>query len=266
MLATKLVGARLVLYAQIPKHRRRRRWQRAVLALVPRLTGGMWMTPLLGSPGRRGTVETPLRYVPFVMPPRTAPGDKRWFAGGVVNVLAIGKYVPRKNHHLFLEAIRGLSRRCPIRATIIGECSTAAHGRELEEVRRHVERLGLDDKVRLEVNLPFCEVQRRYPAHDLFVLASRDEPAAISPLEAMAHSLPVICSHSNGTACYIRPGENGLIFRSGTPEDLEACMTGIVSDRERLMAMGRRGYELVVSEHAPERYVAALTAMVGAPR
>ena len=34
----------------------------------------------------------------------------------------------------------------------------------------------------------------------------------MSVLEAMAHSLPVICSDSNGTQCYIRPGENGYVF------------------------------------------------------
>ena len=266
VLAAKLVGARLVLYAQIPKHRRWKRWKRAVLALVPRLTGGIWMTPLLGLPGQREWPRTPLRYVPFVMPPRTAPDDRRWFAGGAVNVLAIGKYQPRKNHRLFLEAVRGLSRHHPVRATIIGECSTSEHRRELAEIERHRARLGLDDKVRLEVNLPFPEVQRRYAAHDLFVLASRDEPAAVSPLEAMAHSLPVICGDSNGTACYVRPGENGFVFRADDPDDLEACMTRIAGDRERLVEMGRRSYELVISEHAPERYVETLMAMLGAPQ
>ena len=265
---TKLIGARLVLYTQATKrHRPNRWWKRAVLALVPRLVGARgWITPVLGLPGQREWPGTPLRYVPFVMPPRTAPDDRRWFAGGAVNVLAIGKYLPRKNHRLFLEAVRGLSRHHPVRATIIGECSTSEHRRELEDVRRHRARLGLDDKVRLEVNLPFPEVQRRYAAHDLFVLASRDDPAAVSPLEAMAHSLPVICGDSNGTACYVRPGENGFVFRADDPDDLEVCMTRIAGDREKLVEMGRRGYELVISEHAPERYVETLMAMLGAPR
>ena len=46
-------------------------------------------------------------------------------------------------------------------------------------------------------------------------LPSSDEPAAVSHLEAMSHSLPVICSDSNGTRCYIRQGENGYVFRTG---------------------------------------------------
>ena len=58
----------------------------------------------------------------------------------------------------------------------------------------------------------------------LFVLASRDEPAAVSPLEAMAHSLPVVCSDSNGTRGYIRHGVNGFVFATDDHDDLVACL------------------------------------------
>ena len=263
-LVTKLIGARPILYIQTPQHRRLKWWKRALLALVRRITGAEWMTPVPGSPGQ--PAHSLLHYVPFVMPPQTAPDAKHWFAGGVVNVLAIGKWQPRKNHGLFLEAIRRLCQRHAVRATIIGECSTQAHRRELEAVKRHCTRLGLDEVLEFALNLPFSEVQQRYASHDIFVLTSRDEWAAISPLEAMAHSLPVVCSDSNGTQCYLRPGENGFVFRTDDPDDLEACLLRLVSDRERLVAMGHRSYQLVVSEHAPGRYVDTLMALIGTPQ
>ena len=96
------------------------------------------------------------------------------------------------------------------------------------------------------------------------MLPALREAASVSVLEAMAHSLPVICSDSNGTQCYIRPGENGYVFGTDDVDGLTAAMGEIVGDRERLKAMGRRSYELVVSEHAPERYVRALEGLVGA--
>ena len=85
----------------------------------------------------------------------------------------------------------------------------------------------------------------------------------MSHLEAMAHSLPVICSDSNGTQCYIRPGENGYIFRTDDLGDLEECMERIMRDRNRLVAMGARSNELVVSEHSPESYVEKIMFLVG---
>ena len=67
---------------------------------------------------------------------------------------------------------------------------------------------------------------------------AENEPAAVSHLEAMSHSLPAICSDSNGTQCYIRPGENGYIFKTDDLEDLVECMERIISDREQPKADG----------------------------
>ena len=253
MFAAKIVGARLILYSQ--SH------SRAAIGVLCRLIGANWFTPIVTD--RAGAVRTDNRlwHVPFVIPPQTSPVRKSWFAEDCINLLAIGKFVPRKNHCLLLDAVAELSRRHRIRATIIGECSTETHRRELDRVRKHCRHLGLDDRVHVELNLPFSDVQRRYPEHDVFVLASRDEPAAVSPLEAMAHSLPVVCSDSNGTSCYIRPGENGIVFRTDDMGDLVACLDSVVANRERLIEMGRRSYELVESEHAPSRYVEALVGM-----
>ena len=140
---------------------------------------------------------------------------------------------------------------------------TVEHKRELAELKEFRASLGLTDKVCFKTNMSFLDVQREYAMHDLFVLPSRDEPAAVSPLEAMAHSLPVICSDSNGTQCYIRPDENGYVFRTDDVDDLEECMERVISDRDTLVEMGARGYELVVSEHSPDRYVERLVAIAG---
>ncbi len=199
VLTTKLISARLVLYIQVSKQRQLQWWKCALLSCVHRITGAEWLTPVFDSSDQPGLAASPLHYIPFVIPSQTAPEDKQWFAGGGVNMLAIGKYEPRKNHLLFLETLRWLSHRYPVRATIVDECSTQAHQRELEAVKRHCARLGLENRLTFQYNFSFLEVQQRYAGHDVFVLASRDEWAAVSPLEAMAPSLPVVCSDSNGT-------------------------------------------------------------------
>ena len=104
-------------------------------------------------------------------------------------------------------------------------------------------------------------MQHCYSTHDVFVLASRSEPAAVSPLEAMAHSLPVVCSDSNGTSCYVRPGVNGFVFRNDDLGDLVACLDQVINNRTRLIEMGRRSYEFVESEHSPSGYADALVQM-----
>ena len=260
MIAATLLGIRIILYSQVPTHAGTNILRRVLLRILSRGTGANWYTPIVGSTAGRPANGT-LRYVPFVTPSRTAPDNRRWFREGRVNILAIGKFVRRKNHILFLDAISKLSGSHEIRATIVGECSTEEHRRELERVRRHCRHLGLEERVDIELNLSFTEVQRRYADHDVFVLASRDEPAAVSPLEAMANSLPVVCSDSNGTSCYLRHGANGYVFRTDDLDDLVACLDRLMADKGRLIEMGRRSYELVLSEHDPSQYVDALVAM-----
>ena len=263
MVAGRCAGARLILYVQAPRHRRVRNSSRVKRAVLLCLTRATWFTPVRGDPDRFPTPYRAPRYIPFVMQPQTSPGQRGWFANGCVNLLHIGKFQPRKNHRMFLEAIAKLSQCYPLRATIVGECSSPEQRLEWEEVGRLRARLGLDEVVQIETNVPHLDMERLYASHDLFVLASRDEPAAVSHLEAMAHSLPVVCSDGNGTSCYVRQGENGFVFRSGDAADLGACIERVIKDRDRLVEMGRQSYDLVTTGHTPGGYVDALVEMAG---
>ena len=216
---------------------------------------------MLGSPDNYPPAFGALRYVPFVMEPQTSPKDRKWFHDGKIRVLCIAKFMRRKNHHLIIQAIARLAERYDVRATIIGECTIEENFELLSEVQELAVSLGVEELVDIRLNLQYWEVQEEYARHDLFVLPSRNEPAAVSPLEAMSHSLPVICSDSNGTQCYIRPGENGYVFRTDDLDDLVECMESIISDRERLKQMGSRSYDLVCSEHSPAKYVEKMVAI-----
>ncbi|MCY4015507.1 MAG: glycosyltransferase family 4 protein [Gammaproteobacteria bacterium] len=264
-IAAKLIGAKLILYTQTAKHQPVGRRKRLIYSLMMRTTGAEWFTPILGRPDQYAAVNQGLRYLPFVAEPATSPSSKRWFRNDTVNILSIGKFQRRKRHDLFVDAMAAVAGKHAVRALIVGECTTAEHRQVIQEVARQRARLGLEETVEIRTNLPFGEVQRLYAAHDLFVLPSQGEPAAVSPLEAMAHSLPVICSDTNGTACYIRPGRNGFVFRSGDAQHLAACIAEAIQDRDRLMERGAESYRQVLNEHQPARYVNALVDMARRP-
>jgi len=195
------------------------------------------------------------------MEPQTSPSERQWFRDDVINVLNVGKYQERKNHHLFLQAIARISERHQVRATIVGECTTVDHRREFERVKKLRSTLGLDHIVRLKANVAYWDVQKEYTTHDVFVLPSRDEPAGIVLLEAMAHSMPVICSESCGLKACVRSGGNGYVFRTDDSEDLEQCLERIIIDRVGLMEMGATSYGIVLSEHSPAGYVKSLVSI-----
>lgn len=264
--AARLNGFPIVFYTQNRLHRPIDRFRRFLHTFRARIAGAQWITPVLGDPDRYPPAVPLMRYVPFVMEPQTPPDRKTWFSDDAVNILSIGKFQRRKNHHLLLRAVAHLSTRYPLRATVIGECTTAEHRRELAELKRIRDAEDLSDRVRIRSDLPYQEVQRELSVHDVFVLASRTEPATVSQLEAMAHSLSIICSDANGTKCYVRPGENGYIVRTDDADDLERKLETVVRDRDRLMRMGARSHALVVSEHAPHKYVRTMLALVESAR
>ena len=98
------------------------------------------------------------------------------------------------------------------------------------------------------------EIFEIYRTTDLFVLASTGEPAAVSHLEAMSFSIPVISGEDNGTACYVEGGINGYICRDNDKEDLRKKVEAVISDRERLKAMGAESYRLVQERHQFDSY------------
>ena len=261
IMTARLMRSTVVFYSQTPVFRTFGWWQRFIRSSPAWAANAKWITPVLGDPDEHPKAFDALRYLPFVMEPQTAPDQRRWFRNNTINVLCVAKFMERKNHRLFLQAISRLSTRHKVRATIIGECSGEPARARLTEIKHFLRCLGLEEEVHLKTNLSYWDVQREYTEHDLFVLPSSDEPAAVSPLEAMSHSLPVICSDSNGTQCYIRPGENGYVFRTDDLADLQQCMERIVTDRGTLMEMGARSYDLVVSGHSPERYVESLVSI-----
>lgn len=250
ILAARVAGIPIVLYTQGPVHGRRSPMKRLARGALLRGLRAEWYSPVAGDTMLPKTHEG-VRYLPFAAEPREEQ-KSTWFRDGSVHILTIGKFVERKNHLLLIEAFRTLRASVDAKLTIVGEVSRTVHERHHADVLRAITSHGLDGDVTVMTNVPFANVQRMYLEHDLFVLPSRSEPAAVSILEAMAFGLPVICSSANGTQCYIEHGRNGYVFVSDDLQDLTAKLVAAVGDRERLMRMGARSSALAGTVHHPD--------------
>jgi glycosyltransferase involved in cell wall biosynthesis len=186
-------------------------------------------------------------YLPFVI--ETEDFTKEYFQGGKVNIFSIGKFFRRKDHLTLLKAVNSLKNRYDLSLTIFGE---KAEAEVFAEVEKFIRDNDLKNIVEIKANLPHDEAMEIFKKKDLFVLASYGEPAAYSPLEAMANKLPVIVSDTCGTKCYIKEGENGYIFKSHDWQDLAAKIEKIIEDRHNLEAMGEAAFRIVKNEHSLE--------------
>lgn len=181
-------------------------------------------------------------WAPFVMEPQIPPEEKTYFAGDRINIFCIGKYQERKNHQMMIEVVEELLPRYDIHLTITGEKSNSFHEAYYQKVSGYVKAHGLEDRVTFLSNLKKEDVAREYRKADVYVLPSTGEPAAVTPLEAMAYSVPAICGTGNGTAGYIDSGRTGYIFRDNDRKDLRDKLETIICDREKLVRMGAAAY------------------------
>ncbi len=201
-------------------------------------------------------------YVPFAIEAGRPRTEDTYFHNGDVSILFVGKFRQRRKRHLlFLKLINRLVDGHDVSATLVG-----AYGGKNEEyfesLQRYVRENSLNDIVQFKMNVPHSRMKELYRKHDLFVLPSKDEPAAYSPLEAMAESLPVICSDSNGTKCYIDESRNGFVFETDSLDDLTSKTRRLMEDRQMIIDMGQRSREMACQYHKPTNLENAVSKLI----
>jgi glycosyltransferase involved in cell wall biosynthesis len=249
----------LVLYTQRPV--RRARTVRETL-----LSPGWWpwrirrvpaFSPVPGD-ARFGCPWPWLTDLPFAADPERA-AKRDFFAGDAVHVLSVGKFMARKNHAALIAAFERVADRERVTLTLIG-ARHPGQPHALADVQAQVAASRHRDAIRVLLEVPPAMMAEHYLAADLFILPSRDEPAAVSHLEAMTHGVPVLCSRGNGTAAYV--GDGGRIFDETNPARLLDALSTAVADRSWMTTAGANARRIARSTHHPERIAAGLWALI----
>lgn len=222
--------------------------------LVNKLSPDMRMTPVMGRQKEGTSIKENDFFIPFVEEPHKAPEERTYFQDGKIHILCIGKYEIRKHHLMLLEIVRHLQEKYPLKLTLIGEATNHFQKEYLRKVEAYVKEHHMEDSVEVKANVPRKEMDTEYTKADVYIIPSTKEMASVSQLEAMSFALPVICSDSNGTACYVEDGVTGYQFRDCDQEDLERKLDALLADKEKLLAMGAAGYQAVIEKYGFQRY------------
>ena len=198
----------------------------------------------------------------FRSDPCRAPGERTYFADGRIHILCIGKYEIRKHHLELLRAVEQLRDKYEIRLTLVGEATNRFQKEYCEQVKKYAREHDMDNLVTVKTNVPKRDMEREYLAADLYVIPSTLEMASVSQLEAMSYSLPVICSDTNGTACYVEDGVTGYLFRDCDEADLLDRLDAMLSNRRRMLSMGEAGYQALVEKYNFDVYYQKIMQMM----
>ncbi len=262
----KRLGIKAITYNQSPLYDVPDKFNRnAAHRLVDGLMPKERLTPVrVNDYNFEGKIADPNAFfAPFVAELRCNPDEKKYMIDGKIHILEIGRFERRKNHILMIEAFDMLIKEYPeARLTIVGEVSDSFHREYMQEVEDFIIQRGLCEYISIYTNQKVSDMDKFYSESDIYVLPSSDEPAAVSLLEAMGWSLPVICSSTNGTADYIKDGISGYVFESGNAESLYEAMKKTVVSKDNIKIFGKKAYDIAANEFQFKNYYDAVISNV----
>jgi glycosyltransferase involved in cell wall biosynthesis len=141
--------------------------------------------------------------------------------------LFVGRLVPEKGGHIFAEA----ARRAKVPALFIGDGEERS---ALERTSPEAEFAGWLDQATVTERLRHCRA--------LVFPSLWYETLGLVVVEAMAQGVPVIVSDATAAAGLIKDEDTGLLFASGSVEDLQRQIERLQDDR-LVEKLGQRAYQ-----------------------
>jgi len=135
-------------------------------------------------------------------------------------LISVGGLIPRKRHHLTIDALALL----PDVDLVI-----AGAGPERAALEARAAARGLSGRVRLLGPVPHADLPAYYAAADAMVLASSREGWANVLLESMACGTPVVASDIPGNPEVVQAREAGLIVRANTAEGIADAVRDLLA-------------------------------------
>jgi len=136
-------------------------------------------------------------------------------------LLSVGHLIPRKGHHLAIEALAAL----PGTTLLI-----AGTGPEHAHLTALCRRLGVTERVRFLGQVPHTDLAEFYSAADVLVLASEREGWANVLLEAMACGTPVVASKVWGTPEVVADPAAGMLVADRTGPGFAAALSQLFTN------------------------------------
>jgi mannosyltransferase len=164
-----------------------------------------------------------------------------------------GRVRRQKGIDLFVEAMRRLLPEYPDFSAVVIGLVTVDNRPFVEGLKQQIAAAGLSERIRFLGELRVDEVPRWYQRISIYVFASRVEGFGLTILEAMAAGDAVVATRAGAAEMIITDGDDGALTPVDDVEALVAALEPLMSDPERIVAMGKRARARVVSQFSRDR-------------
>ena len=167
-------------------------------------------------------------------------------------LLTVARLFARKGHDKVIEAMPQILEKVPNAFYLI-----AGRGVELENLKKKVKDLRLEEHVAFSGFVPDEDLPSYYAASDVFILPNREitdpkdpwygdfEGFGIVFIEAAATGKPCIAGRSGGAADAVIDGETGMIVDPDSVDEVAAAAIRLLGDESMAKKMGKAGLDRV---------------------
>ncbi|MCA1751550.1 MAG: glycosyltransferase [Cryomorphaceae bacterium] len=180
-----------------------------------------------------------------------------------VAVAIIGRLVPIKNHHMFLNVLKRVMPQVRYRtkAFIIGD------GEVRSELENYCDEIGLsyssdsEDDVDVYFTSWVKKVDFVNAGADIIALTSKNEGTPVSLIEAQAANRAVVSTRVGGIEDVVIPGKTALLSEPDDEDKFAANLLTLINDKEMRDRFGAAGWSFVKEKFHFDRLVRDITSM-----
>ena len=162
-------------------------------------------------------------------------------------LLAVGRLVGRKGFRTLLRAMPVVLRAMPGASLVI-----VGRGHMRSSLLKQAARLGIEDSVHIESELPFDDLARLYRSSDLVVYPSYYEGQGLVPLEAMASGTPIVTVDAAPLTEMVDASVGGL-FPLGDAEGAAETILALLRDHRGWTERAIAGRQRVLEQYTYAR-------------
>jgi glycosyltransferase involved in cell wall biosynthesis len=170
-------------------------------------------------------------------------------------VLYVGKLEPRKGYDTLIRAAALVLNEFPQT-----DFWFAGHG-QMDAAQSQAEHYGVSSHIHLLGWVTAVELEQIYSDVDLFCLPSHNEGVPMSMLEAMSHSLPVVCTPVGGIPDIIEDGTTGLLVNPESSDSVAEGILRLLRDSELALSIAQAGRTKVEAMCSLDAVSAQMTAI-----
>lgn len=257
-LISKLNSIPVILYDQIPfdynKTLKKRIWYTAARYLISKNR----MTTVGKDALANRKKDSNTFFIPFAVPKTKI---KKYYPTKItpnnpLKIIVISKLdTERKNLIFLLKSLAPLLNDNLVKVSLYGLLrDNLNRQKHFDKLCKFINNHNYDDHISIFPNEKYESVLDSYSNHDLFILPSLSEPAAISPFEAMSSGLPVIVTKQNGTNYIVEHRVNGIIIDPKNKESILNSVLFFINHPKNLKEYGITSLKKINNHYRPKNF------------